>query len=281
MLPAKAITLITALSLSAIATNTRVKGGGAYYLISRSLGVEFGGAIGVVFYLAQAVVRRPVCDRLHRGDLLRSSPRSAGPSATRRPLINVVVFACVFIGAGWTIRVQYGILAILAAVHPLVLRRRRRALRPGVLRANLAPAYVGRQAPSSSLSRSSSRPSPASWPGANMSGDLKEPGRSIPRGTLAAIVVTALVYLAHRLPAGGSVAARRRCWAPPARHEGLALSGALITAGVFAATLSSALGSMMGAPRILQALARDDVFSASRSSPRAAARPANRAAPSS
>ena len=52
---AKLITTLTAFSLSAIATNTRVKGGGAYYLISRSLGVEFGGAIGVFFFLAQAI----------------------------------------------------------------------------------------------------------------------------------------------------------------------------------------------------------------------------------
>ena len=46
---------LTTLSLSAIATNTRVKGGGAYYLISRSLGVEFGGGIAFVFFLAQSV----------------------------------------------------------------------------------------------------------------------------------------------------------------------------------------------------------------------------------
>ena len=51
----KIITTLTSLSLSAIATNTEVKGGGAYFLISRSLGVEFGGAIGVVFFLAQAI----------------------------------------------------------------------------------------------------------------------------------------------------------------------------------------------------------------------------------
>ena len=51
----KAITLLTTLSLSAIATNTEVKGGGAYFLISRSLGVEFGAAIGIVFFLAQAI----------------------------------------------------------------------------------------------------------------------------------------------------------------------------------------------------------------------------------
>jgi len=52
---ANAISILTSISLSAIATNLKVKGGGDYYLISRTLGVEFGGAIGIVLFLAQAV----------------------------------------------------------------------------------------------------------------------------------------------------------------------------------------------------------------------------------
>ena len=95
--------------------------------------------------------------------------------------------------------------------------------------------------------------------GANMSGDLKDPGRMIPRGTIAAVGVTAIVYVVMAVALGASVSrenlldnnqiVRDIAWLPVA-----------ITTGIFAATLSSALSSMMGAPRILQALARDDIF---------------------
>ena len=95
--------------------------------------------------------------------------------------------------------------------------------------------------------------------GVNMSGDLQNPAKSIPRGTLAAIGFTAVIYLSMALLFGAS---RPR---PALLNNSfvildVALSPLLINAGIFAATLSSALGSMMGAPRILQALARDDIF---------------------
>ncbi len=95
--------------------------------------------------------------------------------------------------------------------------------------------------------------------GANMSGDLRDPARSIPRGTLAAVAVTAVVYLGMALLLAGARNSSQLVENSMIVGE-IASWPLLITAGVFAATLSSALGSMMGAPRILQAFARDNVF---------------------
>lgn len=252
----KVITTLTSLSLSAIATNTRVKGGGAYFLISRSLGVEFGGAIGIVFFLAQAIsVAMYVIGFAEAVDSAFTPTVSPIAIAT---LTNVVVFICVFIGAGWTIRVQYFVLAILAAALVSFFVGAVADFDPVLLRGNLAPSFVEGQ----NFFTMFALFFPAVtgiMAGANMSGDLADPGRSIPRGTLAAVAVTATVYLVQAVLLGGSRASAELIGNNLIIRE-IASAASLITAGVFAATLSSALGSMMGAPRILQALARDDVF---------------------
>lgn len=253
---AKVITVLTAISLSAIATNTKVEGGGAYFLISRSLGVEFGGAIGIVFFFAQAIsVAMYVIGFTEALVVVLDAEPYFKLLAV---LANLAVFICVFIGAGWTIKVQYFILGTLVlslvsffsgAVDSFSWINVSQNLKPSygsdesmfTMFALFFPAVTGIMA------------------GANMSGDLKTPSKSIPAGTLWAIGVTAIVYAVMGLLLAG-------CSSAEILQTNTMIVGdisrwpILITAGVFAATLSSALGSMMGAPRILQALARDAIF---------------------
>ena len=202
VLTAKLITILTPLSLSATATNTRVKGGGAYYLISRSLGIEFGGAIGVVFYVSQAIAVALYVMGFTEALL------AVAPSLSTQPRliatgVNVAVFICVYIGAGWTIKVQYVILGALGLAiasfvagalnlwdHAVLVTNLGSEYAPGhsywIIFALFFPAVTGIMA------------------GANMSGDLKDPRRSIPRGTLLAIAFTACVYLAFAVLLGGA-----------------------------------------------------------------------------
>jgi hypothetical protein len=95
--------------------------------------------------------------------------------------------------------------------------------------------------------------------GVNMSGDLAEPNRSIPRGTFAAIGVGYVIYMALPLLLA-SRADPETLLADPLVMRRISLWGDAILLGVWGATLSSAVGSILGAPRVLQALARDGVL---------------------
>ncbi len=261
VLLANTITTLTTLSLSAIATNTRVRGGGAYYLISRSLGVEFGGAIGVVFFLAQAISVAMYVIGFTEA-LTGTMPSLASNFVGVASLINLFVFACVYVGAGWTIKIQYGILAILGASLASFYLGAIFDFRLSVMQANLSPRWQDGE----SVFTMFALFFPAVtgiMAGANMSGDLANPSKSIPRGTLAAVGVTALIYLSMAILLGSSRPADELI-SNSMVIGNIAWWPVLITAGVFSATLSSALGSMMGAPRILQAFARDEVFTSMR-----------------
>jgi amino acid transporter len=257
VLASKVITTLTTLSLSAIATNTRVRGGGAYYLISRSLGVEFGGAIGILFYLAQAISVAMYVIGFTEA-LVGTFPTFAEHSASVASLVTLVTFVCVYVGAGWTMKVQYGILAVLGAALVSFYLGAAQSFSWSVLEANLTPHYAAGH----DFFTIFALFFPAVtgiMAGANMSGDLKDPARAIPRGTLAAVGVTAAVYLTMAGLLAG-VRPHEELVSNNLIIRDIAMWPVLITGGVFAATLSSALGSMMGAPRILQALARDEIF---------------------
>jgi amino acid transporter len=257
LLCAKLITSLTSFSLAAIATNTRVKGGGAYYLISRSLGVEFGGGIAFVFYLAQSVSVAMYVIGFAEA-FVAAFPELASDQQLVASIANAAVFVTVLIGAGWALRLQYLILLILVAAIISFTIGAGAEFSLQRFTENLAPAYTG----GASMLVMFALFFPAAtgiMAGANMSGDLRDPAKSLPMGTFAAIGVTALVYLGLILLLAGGVD-RADLLSNSLIMNDVAVWPMLIVAGVFAATLSSALGSMLGAPRILQAFARDRVF---------------------
>ena len=268
LLLAKAISLFTALSASAIATNMQVRGGGAYYLISRVLGPEFGGAIGIVLYLAQGV-SVPFY-------VLGFTEALVQTIEPLKPHYNAIAFGTAavllvvtYVGAGWAIRLQYVIMGILALAILSFMSGALLRFSPETLTENLHGGYTalpaGRQGGDYSFWMVFAIYFPAVtgiMAGLNMSGDLDNPARAIPRGTLAAIGVAFLVYLAQILICGGAFSREALTERPylVIKEHALFGGGLVVAAGMFAATLSSAIGSFMGAPRVLQAVSRDRIL---------------------
>ncbi len=256
VLAAKVITTLTTLSLSAIATNTRVRAGGAYFLISRSLGVEFGGAIGIVFFLAQAISVSMYVVGFAEA-YVAAFPGAWDPKIVAT-VTNVGVFVCVFIGAGWTIKLQYAILGLLVASLVSFYAGAIPEMSIETLQANLSPGYVDTE----NFFTMFALFFPAVtgiMAGANMSGELKNPQKSIPVGTMWAIGVSLVIYLAlaywiarsatpEELVSNYNIMIDRAYWGPA------------VLAGVLGATFSSALASMVGSSRILQAMGEHRVL---------------------
>jgi amino acid transporter len=266
---AKAITLLTSLSIGAISTNMRVRGGGSYFLISRVLGVEFGGAIGIALYFALAL-SVPFYILGFTEALVRSNPTLIPYFQFITLGTALVLFALAYFGAGWAIKTQYLImvflfLAIIAFLGGALLN-----FSVDTLQQNLYPDYTpvslqDKTAPLFSYWIIFAIYFPAVTgidAGVNMSGDLENPGRSIPRGTLAAVGVGFLVYLAQIILSGGAYDRQSLVAMPYELLHDNALFGwtIVVMLGVVAATLSSALGSYLGAPRVLQAVARDRIL---------------------
>ncbi|MFQ5536334.1 MAG: Na-K-Cl cotransporter [Gemmatimonadota bacterium] len=246
------ITLLTGLSVAAIATDQRVRTGGAYYMISRSLGIETGGAVGIPLYLAQgiSVALYTVGFAESVGEVFPSlDVRMVGVVTT------LGVAALALTSARAAIRAQY---FIMGAIALSLLSLAFGSPLPGVQPQGLGPPAA--QGESFWIVFAVFFPAVTGiMAGVNMSGDLEDPGRSIPRGTFWAILVGYAIYmvlpvfLAFRTGTANLVG-------DPLIMRRIALWGDAILMGVWGATLSSAVGSMLGAPRVLQALARDRIL---------------------
>ena len=112
LLISKSITLLTSLSISAVSTNTPVAGGGAYFLISRSLGPGFGGTIGLVLFCAQAI-SVPFYVLGYTEAVARTFPDLSDSFQTIAIFTTLALFAIAYIGAKWALKMQYLIMTIL------------------------------------------------------------------------------------------------------------------------------------------------------------------------
>lgn len=257
LLAGKSISIITSLSLASISTNMRVKGGGAYFLISRSLGIEFGSVIAIFFYIAQAIAVTLYVIGFTEA-IFSAIPDLSISFHSIATITNFLVFVSVFIGAAWTIKLQYGILFVMILSCLSFFAGAWQNFSSATLEANLIAAWT----PEHSFFSIFALFFPAVtgiMAGVNMSGDLKNPSRAIPLGTFWAVAATAVLYAGIAVFLAGSCP-RTVLLGESFVIKDIAWSGMLIYAGVFCATISSALGSMMGAPRILQAFARDNIF---------------------
>uniref|UniRef100_A0ABM0M1K2 Solute carrier family 12 member 2-like n=1 Tax=Saccoglossus kowalevskii TaxID=10224 RepID=A0ABM0M1K2_SACKO len=214
------VTVLTTLSMSAICTNGEVKGGGAYYMISRSLGPEFGGAIGLIFSMANAVAIAMYVVGFAETvkDLLKEYDAQIVDDVNDVRIIGVITVILI-----------------------------------------LGIALVG------------------------MAWEARDAQSAIPKGTLLSILISTAVYIGMAIMLGSCIVREstgiisdipggnftKLCEYQSCDYgllndmqvvQTASAWGPIIIAGIFSATLSSALASMVGAPKVFQAVCKDKIF---------------------
>jgi len=286
-----AINLITTFSLSAIASNGTVRGGGAYYLISRSLGPEFGGSIGVVFYLGFVfntglnAVGLIDCIKINfgatAGNWANWLPDSQWYLYLWSTIVLVICTAICLAGSSIFARASNGLLVILliatlsipfSALIVSPFENRQLGINYtgiswttflGNLKPQLTRGAAGSQIPEKETFQDLfGILFPATggiFAGASMSGDLKNPSKSIPRGTLYGLGTTFVLYTLVILAMAATIT--RSSFVRNANViQDTNISGVVILAGEFASSFFSTLMGVIGSAKLLQALSRDNLL---------------------
>uniref|UniRef100_A0A8C7RR56 Solute carrier family 12 member 3 n=1 Tax=Oncorhynchus mykiss TaxID=8022 RepID=A0A8C7RR56_ONCMY len=303
------ITGITGLSTSAIATNGRVKGGGTYFLISRSLGPELGGSIGLIFAFANAVAVA-----MHTVGFAETVQALMQVSVIVDPIndiriIGVITVTCLLAislaGMEWEAKAQVLFFIVIlvsfanyivGTIIPATPQKQAKGFfsyQADIFAENFVPNWRGPEGNFFGMFSIFFPSATGILAGANISGDLKDPTVAIPRGTLMAIFWTTLSYLIIAATIGACLVRD----ASGIMNDTLAMSSAdscqglacqygwdftdcitnrtctyglsnhlvsgfapLITAGIFGATLSSALACLVSAPKVFQCLCKDNLY---------------------
>ena len=260
------ITIPTALAISEIATNTRVEGGGEYFIISRSFGLKIGSTIGIALYFSQAISIafyiiaftesfEPMFNWVHTY-LGFTLPRQV----ISVPALGMLAFVMLKKGSGSGLKMLYIVTGIMAL--SLLLFFAGKPIDAGddltripgnnfgffngnnffIMFAICFPAFTGMTA------------------GVGLSGDLRNPSKAIPLGTIGGTITGLVVYMLVVWKLSVS-ASQVDLLGKQLIMSDIAIWGFLvIPIGLAAATLSSAIGSILVAPRTLQALAGDKTF---------------------
>uniref|UniRef100_A0A4W3IPB6 Solute carrier family 12 member 9 n=1 Tax=Callorhinchus milii TaxID=7868 RepID=A0A4W3IPB6_CALMI len=291
---------LTVLSVCAISTNGAVKGGGAYFMISRTLGPEFGGSIGLMFFLANVCacavyvlgLVEAVLDVFgelpNAGKWIHVLPQSYLYDVLYASSILLLCLLICLVGAQIYAKTTFliflvvhvvllTIFASFFSVSPTsipILHRSNNATERfngsytgfslATLRNNLADDYSADYTTNYMMTFATVfavmfNGCTGIMAGSNMSGDLKNPSYSIPKGTTIAVIYTLLVYLllfflvsftCDRTLLKEEYGFFRliNVWPP------------FVVTGVYAASLSASMSTLIGASRILHALAKDDLF---------------------
>ncbi len=256
------VTIPTAMAVAEIATNQKVQGGGAYYIISRSFGLNIGGAIGITLFFSQAIsVAFYIIAFAEAFDpvikWLAESYNFVIPDKRLISIPSMAILSWVILrkGANSGMKVLYVVVALLVgAIISFFLGKpldEDVAFHATTHVANnesffyvftiVFPAFTGLAA------------------GLGLSGDLRDAKTSIPKGTLWATFVGMFVYILAAIKFSFS-ASPEALSSDQLIMQKIAIWGPIIPVGLAAASLSSALGSIMVAPRTLQAIGYDQIL---------------------
>ncbi|KRY65812.1 Solute carrier family 12 member 2 [Trichinella pseudospiralis] len=294
------ITTLTALSMCALCTNGEIQGGGAYFMLSRSLGPEFGGSMGMIFGFADAAYSAmnvigfadSIQFWLNQADL---KVIDGGINDVRiiGALTQLFLFTVVMISVTWESKTELALLVIISISYvtfivgtflpPTELKAARgmTGYSLSTFYENFLPGWYGEDVftvfgvylPSVT----------GIMAGAGISGDLAEPNRSIPKGTLLAILLTTILYLSGIWLTGATCLRNASgnitdlyngnltaCAATGTCSYGLlhdnqvmemeSAFGPLVSAGIFATCLSSSLTCLISSPRTIQAVCKDRLY---------------------